>query len=299
MKVRAQVMAVVAAAMVVPASASATAPTAGQKTAFPVLRGAPTVRVPEAVQRFIASAHGRQAGVDAAHVERIAGPDGGRWSVLPGDGQVCVVFEDHEGIAACAPDAQAAVEGVRVKLITPSPVPGSSAVIGPTVDVGLAPASVARVTSTQGASRPTKAGAYAVRATQSSPVSLFAFNGERINRGSLDVASRAVRPVARAAALRVWDFCQHATGQGYWCTISGSLWSAVEPFTSSIVQSADGHWICGNMVNGDGSWAGTTFCSTDLGGASHPWNATNRTAWTGPGVAGDYVGGGSAAYWND
>jgi hypothetical protein len=40
-------------------------------------------------------------------------------------------------------------------------------------------------------------------------------------------------------------------------------------------------------VNPDGSWAGTTFCTTTFSpSTSHPYNGSYRTGWIGPGVAG-------------
>jgi hypothetical protein len=297
---RARLIAAVGVVVLLPAAnAGASAPTAAQKQAFPALRDAPATHVPATVRQFVTSSLGRKAGVDADSVRRVQAPNGRSWSVLPGDGQVCVVFEDHEGIASCAADAQAAASGVTALLITPSTVPGSSAVTGPAVQVGLAPASVASVDGRGPAEQVAPSGAFAVAADGLKPVTLRGVDGERTATSRRFSGTRPVGPLrAKAATLREYSFCNVAVGY-YWCTISGSMVSTVEPFSSSLVQSADGNWLCGNMIESNGAWAGTTFCANSMTAVSHPWNSTNRRAWAGPGIAGVSVYGGSAAYWNE
>jgi hypothetical protein len=282
--------------VLVPASnAGASPPTAAQQAAFPLLRTPAATRVPSVVQRFVASSQGRRAGVDVRSVRRVDGADGGTWSVLPGTGLICVVFEDHEGIAACASNADAAITGIAALLITPSSVPGSSAVVGPTKEVGLAPASVSRVASSGSAAPLTGDGAYAAHLTGLGRVALIGSDGKRVSRGRPHHAVTGAPAYAKAhvAWNNVYNFCG-----GPYCYISTSLWGPLLPVGDEHIFSVDGNWICGNLTNTDGSWAGTTFCTTSLQGADHAYNQSGRYPWTGPGVAGVQVYGNAYAWYN-
>jgi hypothetical protein len=268
-------------------SAVASAPTAEQQHVFPVLRGTPETVVGSAVSQFIRSADGRRAGVDAANVHRLVAPDGGTWSVLSGEDRVCLVLENHENVATCASDADAAAGRLGVLLIDPRP--GGSATDGPATQVGLAPIGVVSGTARLDGAGETGVrvdgnGAYVVRS--GSPAQRLVLHrrhhksllyGAKWNGGRSRPA-----PIARAATS--WDYIGNANGQTF---TDGGLYTAVHPIVAEYVASADSNWLCGNTVNGDGSWAGTTFCTTSFSPAtSHPYNGSSRRGWAGNGTAG-------------
>jgi hypothetical protein len=286
--------------MAVPAaSAVASAPTSGQKAAFSVLRGAPAKTLSPAAARFVDSRRGSEAGVDGANVYRVAAPHGGHWDVLSGRGEVCIVLEDHEGISSCASNADAHAGQLRVMLITPqnSSAVANSAVDGPATIAGLVPDATQPEFASVGLRRlPTVTGSNGTYEGDAGS-GVAAIKRAASHRSSM--APRRVPIRAKVADLHAWYPC-YARGAGsYWCYISGSLWGPAGPYQASDVSAIDGNWECANMVERDGSWAGTTFCSNNMGGASHQWNGTARVPWTGPGVAGVTTFGGSDAVWRD
>jgi hypothetical protein len=287
--------------------ASATAPTAAQRTAFAALRGAPTTSVPEAVSRFIDSPTGRKFGVDARNVHRVAAPGGGSWSVLSGDTGLCVVFETKENISACADDAQAKAGALQVLLISPKqPTPGgarTSATDGPTTQVGLVPDEVTTATA--------KLQSGDLSAVVPNPNGLYAFKSgyplasltlHRVGKPSVVVKtgaslrSKRPAPLARAASGFVY-FCTSPGWAG--CVINaGGLWSSLLPVNLIGVYSFDGWPMCGNALNTNGTWAGTTFCNTMMSPAvQHAYNSSYRYGWGGPGPnVAQMLGGGTVAY---
>jgi hypothetical protein len=279
-------------------SAVASAPTTGQKAAFSALRGAPARALSPAVARFVDSQQGSEAGVDDANVYRVKSPKGGHWDVLSGRGQVCLVLEDHEGISTCASNADAQAGQLRVMLITPqSPSSvANSAVDGPATIAGLVP----------DASQP-EFGSVGLRRFPTVTGSAGTYEGDAgsgaatIKRTASSHRSTLPQPPIRAKAAtgsrRDWYGCIGAGFGSVWCGIIGSLWSSAEPFTGSSVQSGDGNWLCSNMVESNGSWAGTTFCTTTMTGAGHSWNGTMRVDWAGNGIAGVAVFGCPVGAW--
>ncbi|HEV7496186.1 peptidylprolyl isomerase [Baekduia sp.] len=288
--------------------ATASTPTAAQRTAFAALRGAPTTSVPAAVSHFIDSQTGRQFGVDARNVHRVAAPGGGSWSVLSGDSGLCVVFETKENISACADNAQAKAGALQVLLISPKqPAPGgpkTSATDGPTTQVGLVPDEVTTATATLqsgdvSAVVPNPSGLYAVKSGY--PLASLALH--RVGKPSVVVKMGASRPfkrqkpVAHAALNHVAYLC---TSPGFLgCVINaGGLWMANWlPIALIDVYSGDGWPMCGNALNSNGTWAGTTFCNGGIGAIGHPYNQSTRLGWGGPGPnVAQMIGGESVGY---
>lgn len=196
------------------------------------------------------------------------------------------MLEDHEGVATCATTAEAKAGKLGVLLIEPS---GTDPVGGRATQLGLVPDEVkaARAASAGGDAFAVgigSRGAYAVSSGR--PIRELrlqrAGRSDLVLKGRVSPRSRSLTasPLARTANYAV--FC-HNTSQ--FCTISSNIWTAVYPIYDITINSFD-NWLCANAVNGDGSWAGTTFCTNTYGGASHPYNGSNRTGWGGPGVAG-------------
>lgn len=287
--------------------ASASTPTAAQRAAFAALRGAPATSVPAAVARFIDSPTGRKFGVDARNVHRVPAPGGGSWSVLSGDSDLCVVFEAKENISVCADDAQAKAGALQVLLIDPKQ-PGSgeartSATDGPATQVGLVSDDVTSVTAklqSGGSSGVVinPSGLYAVRSGY--PVTSLtlrrAAGPSRVIKWGTSRPSRLPKPVAHASS----GFVYLCTSPGFaGCVIAaGGLWTALLPINQVSVYSGDGWPMCGNALNTNGTWAGTTFCNTGLSPVvSHPYNGSSRYGWGGPGPnVAQMLGGETVAY---
>jgi hypothetical protein len=279
-------------------AAGASTPTSGEEAAFPTLRGTPSDVVPKAVQKFAVSRLGRQFGVDASDVYRSPAPGGGFWSLLPGTGGVCAVFETDEDIAACADAATAARQGFSLRLIRPHPglMPDGSTpspTEGVTSQVGIAPAAASGVEQSSANGRQAIAtddnGFYASTLPDSSTkVVLRGISAKRV------AAARRLGTIkAHAAWNYSYNFCRAS-----WCFISGSYGSPVLPIGEEQLETTDNS-ICGNLINSDGSWAGSVFCATSTWTVySHPYNQSNRTGWMGPGVAGVTSLGAGWVYYN-
>jgi hypothetical protein len=288
--------------------ASASTPTAAQRAAYAALRGEPATSVPASVTQFIDSPTGRKYGVDARNVHRVPAPGGGSWSVLSGNSGLCVVFETKENVSACADDAQVKAGALQVLLIDPKqPEPGearTSATDGPATQVGLVPDYVSSVTAKLSSGDASgvvlnPSGLYAVKSGY--PVTSLTLH--RVGKPSIVVKMAASRPfkrqkpVAHAAFNYVAYLC---TSPGFLgCVINaGGRWMANWlPIGAIGVYSGDTWPMCGNALNSNGTWAGTTFCNTGIGALVHPYNQSSRLGWGGPGPnVAQMLGGESVAY---
>lgn len=266
--------------------ASASTPTATEKTAFPTLRGTPSQVIPKAIKTFAGSPLGRQFGVDAGDVYRSPAPGGGFWSLLPGAGGVCAVFETNEDVAACADTATAVSQGIAVRLIRPRAglLPDGStppALDGPASQIGIAPATATGVElrSDQGAESvaASSTGFYASALPDASAKVVL----RGVARKKRISSSLSWGPKARAAWDHAFNICR-AT----WCTLGPALGSPALPVGQYDIEAGD-NTVCGNLMNADGSWAGSAFCTvTAFIWYGHPYNQTRRTGWLAAGVAG-------------
>ncbi len=287
--------------------ASASTPTTAQRSAFAALRGAPATSVPAAVSRFIDSTTGRKFGVDARNIHRVPAPGGGSWSVLPGDSGLCVVFETKENISACADNTQAKAGALRVLLIDPkqpgSGEAGTSATDGPATQIGLVSDDITSATARLQSGDSSgvvinPSGLYAVESGY--PVRSLtlhrAAGPSRVIKMGASRPSRLPEHVAHASSGFVY-FCTSPGFAG--CVIwAGGLWTGFLPINAIGVYSGDGWPMCGNALNANGTWAGTTFCNTGLSPVvSHPYNGSSRRGWGGPGPnVAQMLGGGTVAY---
>jgi len=287
--------------------ASASAPTAAQRSAFAALRGAPATSVPAAVARFIDSPTGRKFGVDARNVHRVPAPGGGLWSVLSGNSGLCVVLETKEYISACADDAQAKAGTFQILLIDPKQ-PGSgeartSATDGPATQIGLVSDDITSATARLQSGDSSGVvinpnGLYAVESGY--PVTSLtlhrAAGPSRVIRWGASRPIKRQKPVAHTAFNYVAYLCTSSGFLG--CVIAaGGRWMANWlPIGAISVYSGDTWPMCGNALNSNGTWAGTTLCNTGIGALTHPYNQSNRLGWGGPGpnvaqmVGGEAVG---------
>lgn len=278
---------VVAAFAICAGGASASVPTATEKAAFPTLRGTPSHVIPKAIKTFADSHLGRQFGVDADDVYRSPAPGGGFWSLLPGAGGVCAVFETNENVSGCTDTTTAVSQGIAVRLIRPRSglLPDGStpsALDGVAYQIGIAPAAAAGVElrSDQGAeSISTDSNGFYASAlpdTKAKVVLRGVAREERISSPSSQGTKKA-----RAAWDHAFNICR-AT----WCTLGPALGSPVLPVGQYDIESGS-NVVCGNLMNADGSWAGTTFCTVNaFAWYGHPYNQTPRTGWLAAGTAG-------------
>lgn len=105
-----------------------------------------------------------------------------------------------------------------------------------------------------------------------------------IKAGASPRQPKATSPIARASAFaNFWVFC--AGSYNNICIIAGTNnWSPLLPIGVEYLQDYDGWTLCGNLVNTNGTWAGTTFCTVGSWiPVEHPYNQSYRYGWTGPG----------------
>jgi hypothetical protein len=285
--------------------ASASAPTTTQRSAFAALRGAPATSIPAAVSRFIDSSTGRRFGVDAKNVHRVPAPGGGSWSVLSGN-SACVSSLRRRRTSRLAPMTR------RRKLghFSPAHRPEAArARRGQNVghrwasDTGRIGTRLRLVRHRQVAvrgrlrrcsqsERPIRREVWLPGDVANAPSSRQAIDG----RQQWGVATfKRQKPVAHAA----WNIVYFCTSPGFGgCVIAaGGLWTAVLPINGIVVYSYDTWPMCGNALNTNGTWAGTTFCNTSLGEIGHPYNGSNRYGWGGPGPnVAQMLGGGTVGY---
>jgi hypothetical protein len=220
---------------------------------------------------------------------------------------MCVVFETKENVSTCADDAQAKAGALQVLLIDPKqPRPGearTSATDGPATQVGLVSDDITSATAKLQSGQSSgvvinQSGLYAVESGY--PVTSLilhrAAGSSRVIKMGASRPSRRPKPVARAASGFVY-FCT-SPGWGGCVIWAGGLWTAVLPINGITVYSGDGWPMCGNALNSNGTWAGTTFCNTGLSpGVFHPYNGSNRRGWGGPGPnVTQMLGGGTVGY---
>jgi hypothetical protein len=228
--------------------------------------------------------------------------------VLSGESGLCVVFETKENISACADDAQAKAGALQVLLISPKqPAPGgatTSPIDGPATQVGLVPDDVTSATAKLQSGDvsgvvPNQSGLYAVK----SGYPLTSLTLHRVGKPSVVVRmgsrqSKQPAPIAHAAFNYFVYLCTSPGWTG--CYINaGGLWIPnFLPIGAIGVYSYDSWPMCGNALNPDGTWAGTTFCNTSLSPVSHPYNQSSRRGWGGPGTGVAQMMGGETVSYN-
>jgi hypothetical protein len=275
--------------------ASASAPPPAQKQTFIMLNSKPTKVVPAVVGRFIQSGFGQQLGVDAAHVYRAPAPGGGALSVLPGkSGQVCVVFENEDGVSGCGSLQQVKAGALSGSLVAPDPRRGGLTSAGPEIHLGFVPTALApalaRSVTGQGVTAVIKSGFYKVSGKSPQLSSLLG----RFSHHALSLQKRRAgvpaAPTATAAQAIVGTDCipGAAAGEGLpgHTNCDRTFYYGVFAYQHNIrqitVSSWDGNKICGNAADAYGTWAGVDICSTNTYW-SKAYNGSPRSPWAGPG----------------